>query len=88
MYVRNEPAVGDCTEDAISNFHVNVLGFPKETSTPRETANAFGCVVQSLVLSDLGIFPFTGPKLATICKLLVALKCPGDKFLCWQLRWE
>lgn len=81
VYMWNEPGVGECTEVVISNFHINVLGFPKGTSSPRETADVFGCVIPCLVLSDLGVFPFTGPKLESISKLLVALKCPHYKFL-------
>lgn len=32
----NEPDVGEHIEDVISSFYINVLGFPKDTSTPRE----------------------------------------------------
>lgn len=88
MHLWNEPAMGERTEDVISSFYINVLCFPKGSSTPRETANVFGCVIQCVVLSHLGVFPFTGPKLETISKLLVALKCPHYKFLCSKIRWE
>lgn len=69
----NEPGMGEHMEDAVSSSEINVPGFPEGTPTPAETADAFGCVK---CLSDLGVFPFTGPKLGNISKLLVALKCP------------
>lgn len=69
----NEPGMGEHVEDVVSSSEINVPGFPEGTLTPTETADASGCVK---CLSDLGVFPFTGPKLGNISKLLVALKCP------------
>lgn len=69
----NEPDVEEHMEDVVSSSEINVPGFPEGTLTPGETADVFGCVMH---LSDLGVFPFTGPKLRNISKLLVALKCP------------
>lgn len=69
----SEPDRGEHAEDGISSVYMSVLGFPKGTSTPRETANVFGCVIH---LSDLDVFHFTGPKLETVSKLVMASKCP------------
>lgn len=69
----SEPGMGEHMEDVVSSSEINVPGFPEGTLTPAETADAFGCVK---CLSDLGVFPFTGPELGNISKLLVALKCP------------
>lgn len=77
--------MGERIQEVISSFYMNVLGFPKGFSTPREKANVFGCVIR---LSDLGVLPFTGPKLETISKMLVALKRPRYKFLYSKIQWE
>lgn len=77
--------MGENLEDVISSFYINVFSFPKGTSIAREKTDVFGHVVH---ISDLGVFPFTGPKLETISKLLVALKCPHFKLLSSKLRWE
>lgn len=69
----NGPGMDEHMEDVVSSSEINVLGFPEGTLSPTETADAFGCVE---CLSDLGVFPFTGPKLGNISKLLAALKCP------------
>lgn len=40
------------------------------------------------VFKGFECIPFHKPKLETISKLPVALKCPHYKFLCWKIRQE